>query len=164
MHVVVEALSLCTSMVEGALVCSTIDIVRNFSVVCCMCALWHLGTFPLFPPNLYSRMEGFTPDASYRNFENSLDQIAGQPSTTTEREVPLRYKTKGKSSEEKERLREARRTRRTVRLEQEQQKKREKVSEDTHYKISYSSSSEESSVDENYDVTSIAESEVESLT
>jgi len=132
---------------------------------------------PLFPsPFLYRfRMEDFNSDATYKTFDNSLSTSVTQNAGTSS-ELPSRYKTKSKTSEEKERLRQARRTRRTMRLEQQQQEQQQKKveeqrqikgdssSEDTHYKISYSSSSEESSVDENFDVVSIAESEMESLT
>jgi hypothetical protein len=56
---------------------------------------------------------------------------------------------------------EARRTRRTLRLQQQQQEQ----SQEEHYKLTVEGdSSDESSVDENYDVASITESVHENLT
>ncbi len=114
-------------------------------------------------------MEGFASDTAYQTFDKSIDD--DQPAATTQQNVPNRYKTKSKNTEEKARAREARRTRRTIRTEQQEQKKREEGRQkegnpvNPHYKISYiSDSSEDSSVDENYDVDSLAESEIESLT
>lgn len=133
------------------------------------CGYTIAGIQVCFDTFCFYRMEGFASDAAYQTFDKSIDD--GQPTaTTTQQNIPNRYKTKSKNTEEKARAREARRTRRTMRMEQQEQKKREDKQKEIdatnpHYKISYSSdSSEDSSVDENYEVDSIAESEIESLT
>ena len=107
-------------------------------------------------------MEDFASTA-YQSFEKpSTDE----PSSS--QALPERFKTKGNPEKARARA-EIRRTRRTMRLQQQQQQKQEEKQrkiqdQDAHYKISYSSESSDSSIDENYDVASIAESENESLT
>lgn len=107
------------------------------------------------------RMDEFSSAATYQNF----DQPSGEPLE----DLPARYKSK--NNPEKARARaEARRTRRTMRMQQQQQqkleeqRKREQDPDAQHYKISYDSEESDSSIDENYDVASIAESETEILT
>ena len=110
----------------------------------------------------HSRMEGnFTSDTTYKPFPEA--QTEGEftsqdlplknvpPSTVTSDERYQKYQARA----------EARRTRRTMR----QQQRKELGHDDDHYKISYSSgSSDESTIDENFDVVSLIESESENLT
>lgn len=90
-------------------------------------------------------------DSEYRAF----------PEKDETSEPPSRYKVKTADPEKQARSQaraEARRTRRTIRLQAQAEKEQ-------HYKINTAGdSSEESSVDENFDVDSLAESEVENLT
>ena len=76
-------------------------------------------------------------------------------------ETPSRYKAKPSDPEKQARSQaraEARRTRKIMRMQSQ-------AEIEQHYKINTSGdSSEESSVDENYDCDSLAESEVENLT
>ncbi len=95
-------------------------------------------------------------DSEYRPFSEK-DEMAAETLETSD--TPARYKVRTTDPEKQARSQaraEARRTRRTMRQAGQQQQ---------HYKISTTGdSSEESSVDENFDVDSLAESEVENLT
>ena len=112
-------------------------------------------------------------DSDYRAFNSEADK----PGSTEENELPSRYQTKTTNPERLARAQarvEARRTRRTMRMQQQQQQQQqqkqqlhqvEQLEEETHYKINVEGdSSDESSVDENYDVASIDESIPENLT
>ena len=94
-------------------------------------------------------------DSGYRPFSEK-DKLPGEGD-----EIPSRYKAKTVDPEKQARSQaraEARRTRRTQRLQQQKE-------EQQHYKLTTDGdSSDESSVDENYDVDSLAESETENLT
>lgn len=111
-------------------------------------------------------------DSEYRSFNRGEND--------EEANIPSRY-SKGKTSEERsarsQARAEARRTRRTLRLQQKQQEEQQRQQQkqeqiklaalnsgDQHYKLSVSDSSDESSIDENYDVASIPESITENLT
>ena len=102
------------------------------------------------------RMDEQFSDSGYRPFAPSVP--------TAEDELPSRYQSKTKDPEKLARAQaraEARRTRRTMRLQQQKQQQQEEA----HYKLTVEGdSSDESSVDENYDVASLTESVHENLT
>ena len=97
-------------------------------------------------------------DPEYRPYTEKGEK----PALTSD--PPPRYQVKTTDPERQARSQaraEARRTRRTQRLQQKQEQKQEQQ----HYKLSVSGdSSDESSVDENFDVDSLPESETENLT
>ena len=107
-------------------------------------------------------MEPFS-DSEYRPFpEKGSGELTSEP--------PPRYKPKTTDPEKQARAQaraEARRTRRTQRLQQQEEQRMQlkEGGDQQHYKLdTIGDSSEESSVDENFDVDSIAESETENLT
>lgn len=102
-------------------------------------------------------------DSDYRRFDGSEQPLEGAevpPPGHREQgsEVPSRYKTTSAEKQARSQARaEARRTRRTKRIQQQ-------AEQDQHYKLSNSDSSDESSIDADFDVVSITESENENLT
>ena len=111
------------------------------------------------------------PDSEYHTFNNRGTELGGEKVN-----LPPRYKPKTLDPEKQARAqaraesrRASSRYRRTLRLQKQQQQQErpglpEGHEKETHYKISYDSDSSDSSVDENYDVASLAESIEENLT
>ncbi len=124
--------------------------------------------------------ETFTADTEYAKMSSRSPTPNGNSDPPSYKSlVPTRYQ-KRVTEDDPERetareerwakARETRRTRRTVRLQQaEQQEEKPQVklqprNSETHLKLEVSSESDASSVDENYDVASLAESIDEELT
>ena len=138
--------------------------VQSSTLMSRLIANYNYYYYYILSPFLFCRMDNFASDSDYRNFNAEVD---GAPEQTV---PPSRYITNDPEKQARSQARaEARRTRRTLRLQQQQQqheqRKLENVNAETHYKISYDGeSSDGSSVDENYEVDSIAESIPENLT
>lgn len=106
-------------------------------------------------------MDGQFSDPEYRPYTEKGEKTDNIGAGS---DLPPRYKTKTTSAEKQARAQaraEARRTRRTMRLQQQAQ---QQAQQQQHYRLSESDSSDGSSIDENYDVASITESETENLT
>ena len=101
-------------------------------------------------------MENFTSDTAYGVFSNEAHPNVELPM----QDVPFpQSKSEGTQEPSLSRA-ETRRIRKTLR-----EKKKKELGQDEHYKLSYGSgSSDDSSVDENFDVVSLTESENENLT
>ncbi len=126
--------------------------------------------------------ENFTADTEYVKMTSRSPTPNGNSDPPAyQSQVPNRYRKRtteddperereAAREERRTKARETRRTRRTVRLkEAEQQGEQQQVKlkpqdSETHLKVEVSSESDASSVDENYDVSSLAESIEEELT
>ncbi len=126
--------------------------------------------------------ETFTADTEYVKMSSRSPTPNGNSDPPSYKSlVPTRYQKRvteddpdsereAAREERRAKARETRRTRRTVRLQQaEQQEEKPQVklqprNSETHLKLEVSSESDASSVDENYDVASLAESIDEELT
>lgn len=130
---------------------------------------------------------GFTTDTEYVKMppNRSPSPAAGSDPPPYQSQVPNRYRKRNTEDSDKEvarderraKARETRRTRRTIKLQQQQQEQKQEKLEpgevhaklqregtEVHLRVDVSSESDASSVDENFDVASLAESIEESLT
>ncbi len=128
---------------------------------------------------------GFVTDTEYVKMSphRSPSPVVGSNPPPYQSQVPGRYRKRNTEDSDKDaareerraKARETRRTRRTVRLQQQQQQeKQEELREvpaklkrddsEVHIRVDVSSESDASSVDENFDVASLADSIEESLT